>query len=271
MDRPTDDNNSGDTGQVIASAAETYEEFFVPALFGQWPDRLLDGVDLAPGDDVLDVGCGTGVLARAAARRLDGRGSVVGVDINPGMLDVAGRAPETVSWRNAPAESLPFDDDNFDRVLSQFALMFFADQRGAISEMARVARPGGSVSIATWAEIDTSPGYAAMVQLLDRLFGADAADALRAPFTVGTEQQLLALAAEALPNASVRTLDGTATFDSIDAWVHTDVRGWTLADMIDDEQYDELLEAARVDLAPYVGSDGGVAFAAPALVLHAPV
>ena len=156
------------TGQVTATAAETYETFFVPALFGQWPDRVLDVAGLSAGDDVLDVGCGTGIVARAAARRLDGTGSVTGVDINDGMLTVARRACEPVTWQLGPAEELPFAARSFDRVVSQFALMFFADQTAAVAEMARVVRPGGTVTVVTWAGIEQSPGYAAMVGLLEQ-------------------------------------------------------------------------------------------------------
>lgn len=254
-----------------ATAAETYEDFFVPSLFGQWPDRVLDCARLALADEVLDVGCGTGIVARAAARRLGGTGSVTGIDINDGMLAVAGRSPESVTWQHAAAEQLPFPDRSFDRVVSQFALMFFADRQAALREMARVTRPGGTITIATWASVDRSPGYAAMIDLLQQLFGDDAADALRAPFTIGTAEELAAVLEEVFPNATISCLDGVARFDSLDAWVHTDIRGWTLADRIDDAEYDQLLGAARDALADFVGDDGGVRFAAPALVAVASV
>ncbi len=181
------------SGQVIDSAAEVYERFFVPALFDQWPGCVLDAAGLSDGDDVLDVGCGTGILARAAARRLDGSGTVTGIDVNEGMLAVARRMAETVAWHSGRAERLPFADQSFDRVVSQFALMFFADRSAAVSEMARVARPGGTVVIATWATVDQSPGYAAMVELLDRLFGGETASALLAPFVLGTRDALAAV------------------------------------------------------------------------------
>ena len=102
-------------GQVAASAAEVYEEIFVPALFAPWADRVLDAAAVGAGDRVLDVGCGTGVLARAAARRVGAAGSVVGVDRNEGMLAVAGRASEPVTWRLATAESLPVEDASVER------------------------------------------------------------------------------------------------------------------------------------------------------------
>lgn len=257
-------------GQVIKSAAEVYEEFFVPALFEQWPGRMLDAARVTDGDDVLDVGCGTGILARAAARRLGGSGSVTGIDINDGMLSVARKAPEPVTWRHGPAEHLPLPDHCFDRVVSQFALMFFADQEAGVREMARVARPGGAITIATWAGVDQSPGYAAMVELLQRLFGDKAANALMAPFTLGTKDKLHSVIDRILPEAKVTLHQGMAQFGSLEAWIHTDVRGWTLADMITDDQYAQLLAAAQEELAGFVDNKGRVRFPVPALIATAP-
>lgn len=256
-------------GQVSGPAAEVYETFFVPALFDQWPELVLDTAGLSPGDDVLDVGCGTGVLARAAAGRLSGSGSVTGIDINDGMLAVARKTSALVTWRHGPAEQLPFSENSFDRAISQFALMFFADQQAGLTEMARVVKPGGTITIATWADIDRSPGYAAMADLVRRLFGEEAENALMAPFTLGTEDRLHDLIEGVLPHASVTLHQGVASFDSLDDWIHTDVRGWTLADMITDEQYAQLLAAGRRELSGFVDASGRVRFPAPALIATA--
>lgn len=256
-------------GQVAAAAADVYEEFFVPALFGQWAEPMLDAAAVAAGDVVLDVGCGTGVLARAAARRVGPTGEVVGLDRNDGMLAVAARCSESVAWRRGVAERLPFDDGRFDRVLCQFALMFFDDQHQALKEMARVLRPGGTIAVATWAAVEESPGYASMVDLLRRVVSDEAAEALLAPFALGTANVLADLVAENLPGVAVVRLDGTARFDSIDAWVHTDIRGWTLANMIDDATYKRLHAAALRALAHYTDETGAVRFGAPALVATA--
>lgn len=112
-------------------------------------------------------------------------GSVTGVDNNDGMLAVAGRSEQAVTWQSAAAETLPFSNDSFDLVVSPFALMFFADPPLGLSEMRRVARLGGSVAVATWSAIEETPGYAAMIDLLRRLCGRDAATALSIPFTLG--------------------------------------------------------------------------------------
>lgn len=258
------------TGQVTRTAAEVYEEFFVPSLFLEWAARVADAAHLAPGQKVLDVACGTGVLAREAARRVQPGGAVTGLDRNEGMLSVARRKAPDIDWRLGMAESLPFADAAIDAVVSQFGVMFFEDRRAALSEMWRVLRPGGRLAVAVWDSLDRTPGYAAMAALLQRLFGDRVADALRAPFALGDLEALRSLFTEAgITKVEIRTSDGTARFPSIESWVHTDVKGWTLADLIDDEQYDELRWAAEKELTPFVESDGIVAFRAPAHIVQA--
>jgi SAM-dependent methyltransferase len=253
-------------GQVVESAAEVYEEFFVPALFGQWPPVVLDRAGLKPGDDVLDVGCGTGVLAREAARQLAGSGTVTGVDVNDGMLAVARRAMEPVSWLGGDAEALPFPDGSFDRVVGQFVLMFTADPGQAVAEMGRVTRPGGVVAVATWCALEESPGYAAMARLLHDVLGPAAAESLRVPFSLGDVASLRSLLADGLADVTVQRHEGTASFETLDSWLHTDIRGWTLAGSVDDEAYAALRDRAAHALAGFVDPDGRVRFAAPALI-----
>lgn len=110
-----------------------------------------------------------------------------------------------------------------------------------------------------------------MIELLQRLFGDDAATALAAPFTLGTIEALSALVEPVLSIAVLTRLDGTARFASIEAWVHTDVRGWTLTDLIDDEEHERLLTAATTELADFVDDQGRVSFAAPALIASASI
>lgn len=253
-----------DRGQVAASAAEIYEAFFVPALFGQFAGPVCDAAGLRAGARVLDVACGTGAVARAAARL---GASATGLDRNPGMLAVARREAPGIDWHEGLAEALPFPDGSFDAVTCQFGLMFLDDRVASLREMWRVLAPGGRLVVAVWDRAEASPGYARMIALIDRLFGTAAADALRAPFVLGDPAALSGPMAEAgIPAARIEIREGVARFASIEDWVHTDVRGWTLSEMIDDAGHARLLAAARVELAEFAAPDGRVAFPAPALL-----
>ena len=262
--------NKNQTGQVTQNAAETYEEFFVPALFGEWAERVVDAAQIEEGQHVLDVACGTGVLARAAASRVGPKGSVIGLDINEGMLEVARRKTPHIQWKHGRAESLPFEDDSFDAAVSQFGLMFFEDRSAAIHEMSRVLFPSGRLAVAVWDNLQNTPGYAAMASLLERLFGTQTAEALYAPFSLGNKETLLPLFHNPqLQDVQITTINGSARFSSIHSWIFTEIKGWTLSNRIDEAQYQRLLEEAEKELQPFVISDGRVEFRAPAHIVTA--
>lgn len=252
-------------GQVSKSAAEIYDEFFVPALFGGWAEPLCNAAEVGPEHHVLDVACGTGATTRVTARRVGPKGRIVGLDRNQGMLDVAQSRAPAIEWLEGVAEALPFADETFDKVLCQFGLMFFYDRTKALNEMVRVLRPGGQIALTVWDDVENSPGYARMIALIEAMFGSDAADALRAPFVLGEEQAFRNILNEGgLDGADVATVRGTARFASIREWVRMDVRGWTLADYIDDAGFEALVAAAEEQLSRFTKSDGSVEFPAPA-------
>lgn len=255
-----------DRGQVIASAAEIYDSFFVPALFEQWTDAVLDDADVRHGHRVLDVGCGTGVLARAAAGRAGGPAQVAAVDPNEGMLEVARRSDPSIEWRTGAAERLPFADRSFDRTISQFALMFCTDPIAAVAEVARVTDPAGRIALAVWDRFEHNVGYARLATLVEQLFGGRAARALRVPFEMGEPGVLARIASHGVVEPHVKNHRGTARFGSLEAWLHTEIRGWTLADVIDDGGFAALVEAAHRELGDLT-SASGVAFEVSALVV----
>ncbi len=251
--------------------AEIYDEHFVPALFRQWGAIVSDAARLQAGQRVLDVACGTGALTCVAAERVAPRGAVVGLDANPAMLAVARRKPAAIEWRDGRAESLPFADASFDAVVSQFGLMFFDDKVGAFREMRRVLRPGGRLAVVVCDAVERSPGYAAFAELLQRLFGDAVADAFRAPFVLGDEATLLALARDAgISDARVTRHDGKVRFASIDALVSTErACVWTLGGLLDDAQFERLRAESQRALAPFVDASGEIVFAMPALIVTA--
>ena len=145
MSAPTYRNFTG-------TGAENYQRWFVPAIATPVSADLLRAADLQPGQRVLDVACGTGVIARLAAERVGPAGSVVGVDVAPDMIDVAKSAPAAdvhIEWHVSDAAALPLPDDAYDVVLCQMGLMFMEDRPAALAEMRRVLAPGGRVVVNT--------------------------------------------------------------------------------------------------------------------------
>jgi SAM-dependent methyltransferase len=257
--------------QLTRSPADVYDEQFVPALFLQWGEIIADAAGLQRGQRVLDVACGTGVLASAALGRVGPDGSVTGVDPNEEMLAVARRKSQAIEWRTGRAESLPFEDARFDAVVSQFGFMFFEDRPQALREMMRVLRPGGRLAVAVCDALDHSPGYAVLAEMLERLFGHDVADSFRAPFVCGDRDQLRSIAAEAgIPNVTITRRDGTVRFASVEALVSTErACVWTLGGVLDEGQFQRLLAEAEEAFQPFVTGDGSVQFVMPALVMTA--
>ena len=244
-------------------AARAYEALFVPALLGQFAPKVAGAARVREGERVLDVACGTGVLAREILNRVGPTGRVAGVDLNPGMIAVAKENTPDVEWHQGKAESLPFPDESFDAVVSQFGLMFFADRVQAIQEMLRVLTASGRLAVAVWNSFENIPAYAAEVELLQRTAGQQAADALRAPFVLGDRDELSKMFSEAGATAvEVTTHSGTALFPSIRIVVEADLRGWlpVMGVNLSEEQISQILHEAETALGSYATSDGQVRF-----------
>jgi ubiquinone/menaquinone biosynthesis C-methylase UbiE len=252
------------------AAATAYDSLHVPALFQQWAPRVVGAAQIRPGHRVLDVACGTGVLAREAASLAGGEGSVAGLDASPGMLAVAERLAPGIEWRQGAAESLPYEDDSFDAVVSQFGLMFFADRPKAVREMTRVLAPGGRMAVAVWESLERSEAYPTEVALLERIAGPRAADALRAPFVLGDREELTTLFEDAgVASVEITTHRGTARFPSIRTMVEADLRGWlpVMGVVLAEEQIERILEEAEQALSSHVTPQGTAEFDSPAHIV----
>ena len=252
--------------------ARAYEDLHVNALFRQWANPVLDAAGVASGDRVLDVACGTGVVAREALARVGANGSVTGLDIGAGMLAVAESIEPGIVWVEGDAGRLPVDDDDFDAVVSQFGLMVYPDRVQAVREMLRCTRPGHRVVVAVWDSLERSEAYPISVDLLDRRAGRAAADALRAPFVLGDVDELGAMFDEAgASSTSIETQHGTARFPSVRSMVEADLRGWlpVMGVVLDEDLIESILAEAEVVLGEFVTADGAMTFDAPAHIVTA--
>jgi ubiquinone/menaquinone biosynthesis C-methylase UbiE len=176
---------------------EQYEQGMVPIVFAPWAVVLIEHAQPKPGERILDVACGTGVVARLAAARVGPSGTVAGADISAAMIAAARRASDgiRVDWREADATALPFADTSFDLVLCQQGLQFFPDRVAALREMRRVLAPDGRLGLAVFGPQEESPGYHAVGQVLARYVGPQAGRL--PPFALGDADSLRGLVAEA--------------------------------------------------------------------------
>ncbi len=161
--------------QLAEQAAERYERW-VGTFMTPMAEALVDAAGLAPGQDVLDVACGTGFVTRLVAQRV-GADHVTGVDVNPGMLAVARRTcPDGVAFVQAPADDVPLPDGSVHVVLCQQGAQFFPDRVASFAELARVLRPGGTLAATVWNGPDDNPFLAAQTAGIRASLGDEVAD-----------------------------------------------------------------------------------------------
>jgi ubiquinone/menaquinone biosynthesis C-methylase UbiE len=173
------------------NVAENYERFFVPAIGAPLATDLIEIAALRPGERVLDVACGTGVVARLAAERVGDTGAIAGLDLNPGMLAVARSVTPSdmvIDWHEASAEAMPLSDESFDVVLCQLGLQFVPDKPAALREMRRVLAPGGRLIMNVAGP--TPPPFAIADEALARHIGPEAAGFVRLVFSLHDPDEL---------------------------------------------------------------------------------
>jgi ubiquinone/menaquinone biosynthesis C-methylase UbiE len=138
------------------SIPELYDTYLVPLIFEDYAADLAERVAATSPLNVLETAAGSGVVTRALAPRLDAAARYVVTDLNQPMLDHAQSKQandERLSWRQADATQLPFDDGTFDAVLCQFGVMFFPDRLASFAEACRVLKPGGRFIFSVWDHI----------------------------------------------------------------------------------------------------------------------
>jgi ubiquinone/menaquinone biosynthesis C-methylase UbiE len=158
------------------SIPEIYDRLLVPLIFEAYARDLAARIAGTRPDDLLETAAGTGVLTRAIASHLPAHGRIIATDLNQPMLDraAATRALEgRVTWRQADALALPFDDRNFDVVACQFGVMFFPDRIKGYKEARRVLRPRGRFFFNVWDAIDKNDFADVVTAALATIFPHD--------------------------------------------------------------------------------------------------
>ena len=168
------------------SSAKAYERYLVPLFFGPGAQHLIELAALKGGERVLDVACGTGIVARTTAERVGNSGTVIGLDLNEGMLEVARNASSNIhpniEWRKGDVKEIPYEDSSFDVVFCQQGLQFFPNKLAALQEIHRVLKSNGRLALSTMRSIKHNHSYAILAQALKQHIGADAGLMMRSPF-----------------------------------------------------------------------------------------
>ena len=235
-------------------------------MFAPWAPLVIALADPRPGERVLDIACGTGVVARLAAQQVGRTGTVIGLNLNPGMLAFAGSMtssdPPTsapITWREASATNMPFPDAAFDVAYCQLGLQFFPDRPAAMRQMYRVLVRGGRLGLMVWQGIQYSPGFGAPASALERHVSTEAAGIMRAPFALAEAEELRTLvAAEGFRDITIKPVAGTVRCPSVALFVQDYVRGSTLlrhVAKVSDETRAALVREVGDALMSYVAED----------------
>lgn len=258
--------------------AESYENYMVPALFAPWSAHLIRSANVQMGEHVLDVACGTGIVARHIAPRVGPQGKVIGLDLNPDKISVAGAAAEreglAIEWLTGPAEQLPFPDGSFDLITCQFGLMFFTDRRRALTEMRRVLRAGGRVVVSVWQGLDRHPFYQTLHEVSQHHLGNSSVQAV---FSLGDSDELRRLLTDAgFQQVKIEPASITARYSNpeefLDWEIDVDPAETPELHSLDAQARRVILAAARQDMQAAlqeVTQDGQVVLASHAHVAHA--
>ncbi len=156
----------------LSGFPEIYERLLVPSIFAPWAQKLIERArPIGPADRILDLGCGTGIVARTLRDRLGGAARITGVDASAEMIGAARSVAPDLDWRVGNAMELPFADASFELVISQQMLQFVTDRAAAVREIRRVLAPGGRVVLATWRNRTESPLFERLGTIVNRHLG----------------------------------------------------------------------------------------------------
>lgn len=248
--------------QVSDDAARNRERYSVRYFLGPWVPGLIAMAALRPGERVLDLACGSGIVARAAAPAVGPTGRVTGLDINQAMLAVARSLPPPagapVAWVESDAGAMHFPEAAFDAILCQQGLQFFPDKPSAVREMRRVLAPSGRAVVSVWKS--AGPYNVAVAQALERHVGAETASKYRASRVVPDAGALRRLFVDAgFRDVEIRASTLSIRLPSIQTFVLGHLSGIPIAGAVaalGTEQRAALASEVKAALEPYADGDG---------------
>jgi SAM-dependent methyltransferase len=169
------DGNRGPDQVFAGSIPELYDRYLVPLIFEVYAADLVARLKKVRPTSVLELAAGTGAVTRAMAAQLPGSVAITATDLNQPMLDYAAAlgTERPVTWRQADAMALPFDDDSFEAVVCQFGVMFLPDRPTAFGEVYRVLRPGGVFVFNVWDRIEENEFALVVAEAVGTLFPDD--------------------------------------------------------------------------------------------------
>jgi ubiquinone/menaquinone biosynthesis C-methylase UbiE len=246
--------------QLEGTAAELYQQYLVPLITARWAADLVERSAPRSGERVLDVACGTGVVARLAAERMD-TGRVVGLDLNPAMLAVARTVPQNggpkIEWREASVLDMPFPDRTFDVTLCQLGLQFFPDRARALAEMFRVLTPGGRLALSVFTAIERTPVAHALANALDQHLAPGASSIKRSEHSLSDGHLLENLVSAAgFSYVTVTSVTQMIRFPSPRDYVRLQLSATPQASMVagmDAGRRNALIDAITTDLVRSLG------------------
>ena len=209
------DNHSVFVGEI----PKNYDEGLGPNIFDFYGSHMAGLVAKRNPSDILEIAAGTGIVTRKIWDAVGEDSQLTATDLNDAMLDVAREKfadPSALTIEPADAQALPYADDHFDVVTTQFGHMFFPDRPAAYSEGRRVLRPGGTYLFSTWGSMDQNPFSKLIHGVLAEIFDGNPPGFYKVPFSLHDPAAILdELGASGFQNCEHQAVEHQRTIEDV--------------------------------------------------------
>ena len=250
-------------GEIDTSAAEAFEKFLVPTIFGPWSETMVDHAGTQEGHQLLDIGCGSGAAARYAAKIVGISGSVSAIDLNVGMITYAQTLDPNglINWYQGDLTDMPYNDGEFDIVAGNQVLQFLTDKKKGLDEIKRVIAKGGRLALTVYCFPDRNPAHAAVANAL-KARGIDSKGVTH-PFSYGDPMVLGDILQDiGFRDVSVIQKQMNSYFQSAENFVECLAAGGPSSrhalEQLDSEGLKDLKDEVTKKLADFVDGDKGL-------------